>query len=335
MNNEVATTQQATLQQRIAGANVNQGAIAIEQERAIAEAQGQLTLAKRFPRDENQSFALLMRACASKAFADSAFYTVPNRGHGPSIRMAEEIARCYGNFIYGHRELSRSEGKSEIEVYAWDMERNIKSSRQVTVMHITDTKQGPKPCRDQADIDARIANVASKQMRGRILALMPKWLVAEAIEACKATIAGSSTEPIEMRVIKLQKAFAKLGVTTANIERYLEHSLKDINLDDIVDLQGVYNAINKGTPASDFFEASAKAEPEAITAVVAAAATTAQVNPEQAAARATRKPKPEPKPEPKAEPLHEPEPVAPTPEPLPEPEPNVDESIGDDDGELF
>jgi hypothetical protein len=248
--------------------------------------------------------------------------------------MAEEIARCYGNFIYGHRELSRSEGKSEIEVYAWDMERNIKSSRQVTVMHITDTKQGPKPCRDQADIDARIANVASKQMRGRILALMPKWLVAEAIEACKATIAGNSTEPIEVRVIKLQKAFAKLGVTTANIERYLEHSLKDINLDDIVDLQGVYNAINKGTPASEFFDA-VKAEPEAITAVVAAAATTSQVNPEQAAARATRKPKPEPKPEPKAEPLPEPEPVAPTPEPLPEPEPNVDESIGDDDGELF
>lgn len=352
MNNEVATTNpQNLLQQRLAGANVNQGAIAIEQERAIAEAQGQMTLAKRFPRDENQAFALLMRACASKAFAETAFYTVPNRGHGPSIRMAEEIARCYGNFIYGHRELSRSEGKSEIEVYAWDMERNIKSSRQVTVMHITDTKQGPKPCRDQADIDARIANVASKQMRGRILSLMPKWLVAEAIEAAKATLAGNSTEPIEQRVIKLQKAFTKLNVTTTNLEKYLEHPLKDITIDEIIDLQGVYNAINKGTPASDFFEA-VKVEPEAIGVVAAAAATTtqpattSQVNPEQAAARVTRKkaetkvePKVEPQPEPKVEP--EPE-AAQEPEPAVQPEPeeaaqpaNVDVSIGSDDDELF
>lgn len=322
MGTELATQNQqqpAFMQQRALSANVNQGAIAIEQERAIAEAQGKLILAKRFPRDENQAFSLLMRACASRAFADTAFYTVPNRGHGPSIRMAEEVARCYGNFVYGHRELSRSEGKSEIEVYAWDMERNIESSRQVTVLHIIDaTNGGPRPCKTQSDIDARIANVASKQMRGRILALMPKWLVAEAIEACKATLAGTSTEPIEQRVIRLQKAFAKLEITSQHLERYLGHPLKDIIPEEIVDLQGVFNAIKEGTPASDFFEpAKTEAEPEAIATVAAAAQVSAAKEAEQPRQRTTKKkdvPPPD-DPEPpqvtkaEVEPKAEPEPV--------------------------
>ena len=233
--------------------NANIGAISIEQERAIAEAQGQLTLAKRFPRDLNAAYAELMEACSSGAFAATAFYSVPNRGSGPSIRFAEEVARVYGNFIYGHRELSRSEGKSEIEVFAWDMEKNNRSVRQLTVMHVVDTKYGPKPCRDQADIDNLIANKASKQIRGRILALLPKWLVAEAVEKCKQTIAGTGDEPIAVRVRKMINAFSKYGVNTDHIAKYIGHSLDDVTLDELIDLTGVFNAIREGAKPSEYF----------------------------------------------------------------------------------
>lgn len=37
--------------------NINQGTVAIEASRAIAEAQGKLVIAKRFPRNEIQAFA--------------------------------------------------------------------------------------------------------------------------------------------------------------------------------------------------------------------------------------------------------------------------------------
>lgn len=258
MNQHLITEQETEhpfLQPQRTAVGTNVGAVAIEQERAIAEAQGQLILAKRFPRDLNAAYAELMTACKSKAFAEAAFYSVPNRGTGPSIRFAEEVARCYGNVEYGHRELSRTNGKSEVEVYAWDKEKNNYSRRQITVMHIVDTKQGPKPCRDQADIDNKIANVASKQMRGRILALMPKWLVEEAIQACKATIAGTNDEPIEARVRKMTQAFAKYGVTTEHLERYIGHSLEHTLLDELVDLTGVYNALREGAKASDYFDA--------------------------------------------------------------------------------
>lgn len=240
-------------------AAVNAGAVAIEQERAIAEAQGQLILAKKFPRDSNASYAELMEACKMLAFASTAFYSVPRAGgnvNGPSIRLAEEIARCYGNFQYGHRELSRTEGKSEVEVFAWDMEKNNRSIRQITVQHTMDTKDGPRKLRDQKDIDDKIANVASKQVRGRILALVPKWMVESAIEECRKTLAGGNDEPISVRVRKMTQAFAKFGVTADHLERHLGHKLDEVLADELVDLMGIFNSIREGVPASEFFGAS-------------------------------------------------------------------------------
>lgn len=232
---------------------VNAGAVAIEQERAVAEAQGQLTLAKRFPRDLIAAHSELMSACKSKAFAEVAFYSVPNRGNGPSIRLAEEIARVYGNFQYGHRELSRDTGKSEVEVFAWDMEKNNRSIRQITVNHIQDTKNGPKTLTDQSDIDNKIANIASKQVRGRILALMPKWLVQDAVIECRRTLAGNNDEPLDARIRKMVQAFGKLGVTQTVIENWLGKPVSELTGEELVDLQGMYNAIKEGASAAEVF----------------------------------------------------------------------------------
>lgn len=256
-------------------AGINAGSVAIEQERAIAEAQGQLILAKRFPRDVNEAYQELMNACKVPAFAAAAFYNVPRAGgkvSGPSIRLAEEVARCYGNFKYGHKELGRADGKSEVEVYAWDMEKNNFSSRQITVLHVMDTKEGPKKLRDQKDIDDKIANVASKQIRGRILALMPKWMTEAAMAECRKTIAGDNTEPVEARVRKMQTAFAAFGVTVAHLERHLGHALAETTADELVDLLGIYNAVKEGAPASEYFSAEASAESAAAAEGIKAAA---------------------------------------------------------------
>lgn len=246
--------------------SLNHGAVAIEQERAIAEAQGQLTLAKKFPRSVTAAITEFLEACNSPAFAATAFYSVPNRGSGPSIRLAEEAARCYGNFVYGHRELSRSEGKSEIEVYAWDMEKNNRSSRQITVMHVMDTKNGPRKLTDQADIDNKIANVASKQMRGRILALMPKHMIAAGVEAAKRTLAGNGEKPISERLIAMSAAFGKFGVNNEMLASYLGHSVDNTTIDELADLMGIFNAIKEGAKASDYFGQSDKQTEAASTA---------------------------------------------------------------------
>jgi hypothetical protein len=268
-------------------AGINAGAVSIEQERAIAEAQGQLIMAKRFPRNLMSAFEELKEACAIPAFANVAFYTIPQGGSkvtGLSIRFAEEIARVYGNFEYGHRELSRTEagpeprdfGRSEVEIYAWDKQTNNRQIRQLTVLHVIDTKDGPRKLRDQKDIDNRIANVASKQMRGRILAMMPKWMIESASEECKKTIAGANTEPLAVRARKMIGAFSGYGVTVSHLETYLGHSLDDILLDELINLQGVYAALKDGTPAAEFFGApETEAAAEQTGSALAATAKTA------------------------------------------------------------
>jgi hypothetical protein len=265
----------------------NVGAVAIEQERAIAEAQGQMTLAKRFPRDLNAAHAELMIACKSAAFAGVAFYAKPQGSStvsGPSIRMAEQIAQVFGNFQYGHRELSRDNKKSEVEIYAWDMEKNNYNKRQITVMHVRDTREGPKPLRDQADIDMKINNVASKQARGLILAMMPKWLVEDAVQECRKTLAGKNDEPIEARVRKMAQAFAKYGVTAERLEKHLGHKLDQTTLDELVDLTGIHNSLRDGTPASELFPLEQDDEGDNTKSAAAALAETA------AKAAATQRP---------------------------------------------
>lgn len=261
---EISYLQPPSMQQQ----NVNAGAIAIESERAIAEARGQMQLAKMFPRSVTTSIAEFMEACKSKDFAETAFYSVQNRGSGPSIRFAEEAARCYGNFEYGHRELSRSEGKSEIEVYAWDKEKNNQSKRQITVMHVRDTRDGAKKLTDQADIDNKIANVASKQIRGRILALLPKHMVAAGINEAKRTLAGGNEKPLRDRIIAMCSAFAKFGVTTAHITKYLGHDTDSMTLDEFADLTGIFNNLRDGGKVDAWFPA----EKPALTAPEAPAA---------------------------------------------------------------
>lgn len=280
-SNEMTTTQQlmpapfgpGARQQVGALATINAGAVAIEQERAVAEAKGQMQLAKMFPRDLNAAYAELMEACKLPALANVAFYSVPQGGQkvtGPSIRLAEQIAACVGNFEFGHRELSRVEatatsfGRSEIEVYAWDKEKNNRSIRQITVLHVLDTREGPRKLRDQKDIDNKIANVASKQARGRILALLPKWLVEAAIEECKKTLGGNNDQPLSVRVRAMTQAFAKFGVTTEHLEKYLGHKLDETLADELVDLTGVFNAIKEGAAPSEFFgEQQAEEKPSA------------------------------------------------------------------------
>jgi hypothetical protein len=174
-----------------------------------------------------------------------------------------------------------------VEVYAWDREKNNRRIRQITVEHVIDTRDGPKKMRDSKEIDDKISNVASKQVRGLMLALMPKWMVESAIEECRKTLAGNNDEPISVRVRKMTQAFARFGVTTEHLERHLGHKLDDVLADELVDLMGVFNSLKEGTPASEFFGQQEAAEAVANTAEAIKA--TAAAAPRKAAAA-----KPEP-----------------------------------------
>lgn len=237
----------------------NQGTIAIEESRAIAEAQGKLIIAKKFPRDQAKAYEVIMNACKRKGLASAAIYAYPRGGQtisGPSIRLAEELARAWGNIDYGIRELSQREGVSEMETYCWDLETNTMSSQKFTVKHERHTKTSVSKLTDPRDIYELTANNAGRRLRARILAILPPDLIEAAIEECQKTMAGNNDEPIQDRVKKLIKAFAKYGVTNALVEKRLQHSLDLITLEELIELGSIFNSIKDNqSKISEWFDA--------------------------------------------------------------------------------
>ena len=238
---------------------INQGTIAIESSRAIAEAQGKLLIAKRFPRDEVAAYNRVAQACQRKGIAEKAFYSY-NRGgstvSGPTIRFAEELARCWGNIDYGIKELSQGDGKSEMQAYAWDLETNAQSVQNFTNPHVREVKGQAKVLTSQRDIYEINANMGARRLRSRILAILPTDLVDMAIAECRKTIAGNNDEPLIDRVKKMVVAFGKIGVTQEQIEKRLKRKIDTMTADDFVDYTGIYNAIKNGeSKIAEWFEA--------------------------------------------------------------------------------
>lgn len=238
--------------------NINQGTVAIEASRAIAEAQGKLVIAKRFPRDEVQAYAKAMEACQRPTMAEKAFYSFPRGGQtveGPTIRFAEELARCWGNIDYGIKELSQDEGKSEMQAYAWDLETNAQSIQNFTNPHQREVGKKMQTLTSLRDIYENNANMATRRLRSRILAILPSWFVEDAIAECKKTLAGQNDLPLVDRVKKMVVQFAKLGVTQEQIEGRLKKKIDTMNADDFVEYVGIYNAIKNGeSKISEWFE---------------------------------------------------------------------------------
>lgn len=243
--------------------NINQGTVAIEASRAIAEAQGKLVIAKRFPRDEVSAYAKAMEACQRPSMAEKAFYSFP-RGNqtveGPTIRFAEELARCWGNIDYGIKELSQDDGKSEMQAYAWDLETNAQSVQNFTNLHQREVGKKMQVLTSLRDIYENNANMATRRLRSRILAILPSWFVEDCIAECKKTLAGQNDTPLIDRVKKMIIQFAKLGVTQEQIENRLKKKVDSMNADDFVEYVGIYNAIKQGeSKISEWFETKKEA----------------------------------------------------------------------------
>lgn len=238
--------------------HINAGAVTIESSRAVAEAQGKLIIAKNFPRNEYEAYAKAIEACKRRSLAEKAIYSYPRSGStisGPSIRLAEELARCWGNIDFGIKELSQKDGESEMQAYCWDMETNTMSSQTFVVAHVRDTKNGRKKLTEQRDIYENNANMAGRRLRSRILAVLPPDLVEQAVTECRKTLAGNNDTPITDRIKKMVVVFEKFGIKVETIEKRLDRKIDTMTADDISEYIGIYNSLKDGSSSvSDWFD---------------------------------------------------------------------------------
>lgn len=232
-------------------------AVTIEMERAVAETQAMMIVAKRFPRDEQVAMTKLLNACTRETLADSALYTYARGGTditGPSIRLAEAIAQAWGNIQFGFRELEQAKGASSVEAFAWDMESNTRQIKTFEVSHYRQTKREKYLLTDPRDIYEMVANQAARRVRACILGVIPGDVVEAAVSQCEETLnAKADTSPAALQ--KMLEKFKEFGVTQKMIEKRIQRNLDTIRPAQFIQLRKIYVSMTDGmSDAATWFE---------------------------------------------------------------------------------
>lgn len=234
--------------------------VAVEQQRAIAETQGAMVIAKKFPRDPVAAMDRILNACSRATLAEAALYTYSRGGTditGPSIRMAEALAQNWGNLQFGIRELEQRAGESTVEAFAWDIETNTRQVKVFQVKHERHTKRGAYALTDPRDIYELTANQGARRLRACILGVIPGDVVDAAVRQCEVTL-NTKAEVTPERLKALVEKFADYGVTQAQIEKRIQRRLDAITPAQLVSLGKVYNSLKDGmSQPGDWFEVEA------------------------------------------------------------------------------
>lgn len=227
--------------------------------RQAQEVQAAMVIAKRFPRDEVESFNRIIRSCQRKSLAENATYEYPRgatKVSGPSIRLAEAIAQNWGNIDFGITELEQKNGESQVMAYAWDLETNARQVKIFSVPHIRNTKKGNIPLTDPRDIYEMVANQGARRLRSCILGIIPGDVVEAAVKQCEKTLIDGEKKPVIDLVREMAAIFKdEFGVPLEAIEKYIGCKSEAFSMKDLVKLRRVYSSLHDGmAKREDFFE---------------------------------------------------------------------------------
>jgi hypothetical protein len=233
------------------------GLVAVEQQRAVAEIQAAMVVARASPRDPIRAMDLILQDCMRPKLAEEALYSYIRGGteiSGASIRLAETIGRRWGNLECGVKELSRHDGYSECISYAVDLETNFRDYKLFHVKHWRDTKRGGYLLTDERDIYETIANMGARRKRACILAVVGREVEDAAVAQCEATLKTSAdTSPEAMK--KMVEAFAAFGVTREQIEKRIQRRLDNIQPAQVSAIKKIYTSLRDAMSAPrDWFD---------------------------------------------------------------------------------
>lgn len=225
---------------------------ATEETKEIAEVQAKMILARNFPRDPDACMEMIRFECQNRELAEMAIYEFP-RGdsvvRGASIRLVECVARHWGNIISGIKELGGDGRKSTVKAYCWDMQSNFYDEKIFDVEYIRNTRKGSYEVTDTRDKYEMMANMAARRKRACMQAVIPQFVIEQAMKECTATLEKDINETnIEETKNKMLAAFGKYGdwITTEHLAGVCGKEWDKLGAKDIVKLRNLFNAIKDG-----------------------------------------------------------------------------------------
>jgi len=268
MNNGVATIENMTVV-----AQASQAPGRIESASASAAALAKASVEARYlvainrPRDMNMVRLKVLDTCKRPAFAVLARYAKPVAGShivGPSVRFAEEAARCLGNILAESAIVHEDGERRIVRVTVTDLENNLTYPQDVIVEKHVERKYLRK---GQAAIKQRTNSLGetvyiveatedellqkqnsliSKAYRTSVLKLLPRDILDEAMEAVEATLNAADKSDPEAAKKKLLDSFYAKGVTPESLKQYLGHPIEQCTPKQIDDLRLAYAALKEG-----------------------------------------------------------------------------------------
>jgi hypothetical protein len=219
-------------------------------------------VAQQFPRDLDRVRRDVAEVCGHLELAQRAAYAVQNRGQGHSIHLARALAVAWGNLDYGVHELRRDDaaGMSEVQAFAWDMQRNSRATRTFQVPHAVMRGNKRVPIDDLTDVYRNNQNVGARAVRECILGVIPDDLVEYAARLCRETVQRGDGKPIEQRRVEAVAAFERFRVTRAQLEQRIGRPVDHWTAEDVASLVVVWQSINAGeaTVGEQFDEGPAR-----------------------------------------------------------------------------
>lgn len=277
-----------------------------------AEIKAAITVALKFPRNEDRAFEKLMRACRRTTFADDASYSFP-RGDsdvsGPSIYLAREAARVWGNIRHGADIVADDEESRTIQAWAWDLETNTKVTAQDSFKKLIYRKRGGWIKPDERDLRELTNRRAAILKRNCILEILPKDLIEDALDLAEGTLKDKAAKDPDGERKKILLAFSQINVSADMLEQKLGHPVAQCSPAELAQLRRIYKSIidgnstwaeyvnsqgqapEKGTLRVEDLHAGPQPEPAAPATPAApqpAPAATAAAGPAQTSGRASR-----------------------------------------------
>lgn len=211
----------------------------------------QIATAKRYPRsikafiNQAREVALLDEETAA-----ACFYALPRDGKtvvGPSARLAEIVASCWGHMRIEGRPIADDGRFLTARGMAWDLEKNVaiafETKRKIT---------GRSGQRFSDDMIMTTSNAATSiAIRNAVFKVVPSAFWRPIFEECRAAAVGKAETLANTRA-KVLAHFGKLGVTPERIFGLLGvKGIEDVSLEHVESLRGLATAIKEGDTSID------------------------------------------------------------------------------------
>ena len=202
--------------------------------------------------------------CTRVSLAQEALYQFPRGGQqvtGPSIRLAEVLAKNWGNIEYGIIELKSEGGRSQVMAYCWDLETNVRQQRVFVTEHVRDKRGGGRTLlTTQRDIYEHTANQGARRVRACILGIIPRDVIEAATNQIYLTLNNSMDAPDE-EIAKLVTAFSEnFGVPKFALQKRLGKNLKAATAADVLRFRQIYRSLmDEMSVPADWFDMDAGA----------------------------------------------------------------------------